>query len=221
MACGVIACVTIAPPRGLDNIRVSRVKRTSPFGRERGRQRAVERRSRPCDDDEMREVENLAPAMPGRQPQERVGADDQRQRSRGGFVAQFRQRDDRVARARAIDLARVDFEARIVGKRESDHRQPVRSRGDGCAAMRRVAGGHQSHVAQDRVRRAPRARARDARNGSDRTCRPECQAAGGICAPSRAAGIAAGSVNGRPAGRPRPAFRRGRSRPRSRGASAR
>ena len=87
----------------------------------------------------MRESENITPAMPRRQPEKRVAADDQRQRSCRGFVAQFRERDDRVAWARTFDLACVDLEVRILGECRLDHRKPVRRRRNGRAAMRRVA----------------------------------------------------------------------------------
>src|SRR6266496_4523726 len=79
---------------------------TFPFGRERGRQCAAPARARPGDDDEMREIEKIVPAMPGRQARESIVADDQRQRPGRGFAAQFRERGDRVARARTVDLAR-------------------------------------------------------------------------------------------------------------------
>src|SRR4029453_8998328 len=103
---------------------------TFPFGRERGWQCAIRRRDGPGDNDEMREIEKIVPAMPRRQPREGIVTNDQRQWPGRGFVVQFRQRDDRVAWPRAADLARVDLEIRIVGECLLDHRESMRRRGD-------------------------------------------------------------------------------------------
>src|SRR3954469_85542 len=61
-------------------------------------------------DNDVRELEELAPAMPFRKAVKGVGADQQQQRTLRFFIAQARKRIDGVALAPAFDLARVDAE---------------------------------------------------------------------------------------------------------------
>src|SRR5215470_18408723 len=102
-------------PGGLrKNYRCVVAKTPRTFARELRRQMTVELDAGPRDDDEMCEVEDLAPAMPRRQSEERVGAEDERQISVSILRAQLLERDDRIAAALARDLARVHFEARMA-----------------------------------------------------------------------------------------------------------
>src|SRR5450631_724372 len=73
----------------------------------RRKRRHVERRAGALDHDEMCQREQLLPAMPARESLQRVGAEQQRERAIAILVVQFLQRNDRVARSGAADLAIV------------------------------------------------------------------------------------------------------------------
>src|SRR6185503_17664240 len=90
-------------------------------------------------DDEMGEVDELAGAMPASDARERIHAQYQGEWLRAALRAQFLERQDRVGRTRAPQLAIVDEEAIVVGHGRSQHREArlrVRRR---RSAMRRVA----------------------------------------------------------------------------------
>ena len=59
----------------------------APLGCEGGHPRDIQRDAGTRDDDHVREVEQRTPAMPFRQPEERVGADDEGERPRRVLAA--------------------------------------------------------------------------------------------------------------------------------------
>ena len=69
-------------------------------------QRPLRRRlpAGPVRDDDVREIEDLLPAVPVRQAEEGVHAQQQAQRALRKFLAQLGQRIDRVGRARCAAL---------------------------------------------------------------------------------------------------------------------
>src|SRR5439155_2417529 len=93
-------------------------------------------------------MEQIAPAMPRREAEKRVGADNQRKGTRAVLLSQFLERDHRIARAFAPDLAGVDLESRSARNSELDHGDAMCGRGDRRASMRRVASRHQAHGGQ-------------------------------------------------------------------------
>jgi hypothetical protein len=115
-------------------------KPPGPFRCERGCQRGIERNAGTCDDDDMSKIEYFPPAMPGRKPEKRIGAHDERKCARRLFGAQLFERFDRVAASSPLDLSRVDFETWMIGDRELDHGQAMDRGRDRCSAMRRIAG---------------------------------------------------------------------------------
>ena len=119
-----------------------------PLARELRRQAVGKRDTGTRDDDEMGEPENLAPPMPRRKPEERIGADDEREISSGILVAQRLEGGDRIAAARASDLPGIDFETGMARNRELDHGEPVRSRYRRCGSVRRIAGGNEANGGQ-------------------------------------------------------------------------
>src|SRR6185503_6945197 len=87
---------------------------------------AVDRKARAIGDDDVREIEELAPAAPRRELEECVGAEQQRDATVAPeLVSQLRQRIDGVTRAAALRLARVDTETRVAGDSELCHRDPI------------------------------------------------------------------------------------------------
>ena len=132
-----------------------------PLLLQRRRAREIECGTGPCDDDDMRKLEQLAPAMPRGNSEERVGADDERKRPRGRRRAQLLERKHRVARTGPFDFTRVDFEACDRPDGKLDHREAISRRCDRLRAMRRAAGGNEAHRRRAAVRRrASRASAR-------------------------------------------------------------
>jgi hypothetical protein len=104
-----------------------------------GDRRCVEHDAGARDDDEMGKLENLTPAMPRREPEERIGADDQRQVASAILVAQLLERSDRIAAALARNFPRIDLEAGMARNRELDHGEPMRrgtAGADGAADRR-------------------------------------------------------------------------------------
>ena len=93
-------------------------------------------------------MEQIAPAMPRGKAEKRVGADNQRKGTRAVLLPQFLERDHRIARAFAPDLAQVDLESRNALNSELDHGDAICARGDRRASMRRVARRHQAHGGQ-------------------------------------------------------------------------
>lgn len=109
------------------------------------RLRNVECNTWPCHDDEMRQIEQLAPAVPRGKTEKRVGPDDQRKGTRRFFRPQFFERFDGIARPLTEDFARVDFEPGIAGDGELDHGKAMVGRGDGNMPVGRIAGRDQSY----------------------------------------------------------------------------
>ena len=116
-----------------------------PFARELRGDAIVDHDTRSRDDDEMREVEDLAPAMPCRQAEERIGADDQREPSAAILGAQLLECGHREASALAPKLTGIDFQTRMIRDGKLDHCQPLRR---GChrrRSVRGIAGGNEAN----------------------------------------------------------------------------
>src|SRR5690606_16268977 len=94
-------------------------------------------------DDEMRKLEQLLPAMPVRQAQERVHAEQQAERPRAVFRAKALERIDRVGDAAACDLAVVRDEPFVTRNGRLNHAQAQLRLRDRRAAMRRRADRHE------------------------------------------------------------------------------
>src|SRR5690606_25960636 len=94
-------------------------------------------------DDEMRKLEQLLPAMPLRQAQERVHAEQQAERPRAVFRAKALERIDRVGDAAACDLAVVRDEPFVTRNGRLNHAQAQLRLRDRRAAMRRRADRHE------------------------------------------------------------------------------
>ena len=99
-------------------------------------------------DDHVRELEQLAPAVPVRQAQERIHAEQQTQRPARKFGAQLGQRVDGVGRSRAANLAIVDDECGLAGHRGTHHRHAQRGIGERALAMRRAASRQEAHLGE-------------------------------------------------------------------------
>ncbi len=116
-----------------------------PFGQQRGRSRKIELDAGSRDDDEVREIEQFAPAVPRGKAEKGVGADDQRERARRFLRAQFLERHAPYSSDLAEDFARIDLEPGMAGDGEFDHRETMVGRRDGHPAMRWIAGRDESH----------------------------------------------------------------------------
>ena len=124
------------------------------------------------DDDEVREIEQLAPAVPCGKTEERVGADEQRERRRGVLLSQLRQRVAPCSSCRRVRSRAC--RARVPGTRRSASSSiATRSRGRRTRrrAMRRITGRNEPHLRQRERRARRRRRAAGARSAPDRTCR--------------------------------------------------
>ena len=113
--------------RGDERVRIA-YEPALPVGQQRGRALEIEFHARARNDDEMCEVEQFAPAMPGGKSKKGVGADDERQRAPGVFLAQRFERRHGIAGAGPFDFARIDLEIGILGHREPKHRKPILGR---------------------------------------------------------------------------------------------
>src|SRR4249920_1716398 len=87
----------------------------------------------------MRQCEQLFPAMPGRQPLQCVGSQQQRERTRAVLVVQLLQRNDGVTGTAASDFAIVRHETRKFRTTKSSHGQTIRGGREGGRTMRRYA----------------------------------------------------------------------------------
>ena len=77
MGCGDTRSSKMAPAGVENKAAGSRVSALSPFGRQRLREVVGQRHARPRDDDDVRQVKDLPPPMPGGQPAKGVGAEQQ------------------------------------------------------------------------------------------------------------------------------------------------
>ncbi len=145
MSCAVTACTKIAPAGASWSARASKARRRSQSSRRAGafaRSRATPGRPTTTT---VREAEQFAPAVPGGKSEKRIGADDERERTRRVFLSQILESEHRIARAGSHDFARVDFEFRMVGERKPDHGEAIRRRRHRRRAVRRYAGRDQAH----------------------------------------------------------------------------
>ena len=96
--------------------------------------------------DQVREFQNLTRAMPVRQAQESVHAEEQAQGALGKFSAQLDERIHGIGHATAANFAVVDHEGGLVRDGRSDHLQPQIGTRVRRLPVRRAARGHDPHL---------------------------------------------------------------------------
>src|SRR5258706_7587656 len=100
-------------------------------------------------DEDVREVEQIAPALPGAQVSEGVRPEKQHDRAlRAEFASQPLQRLDGIARRGLADFRVVQLEQRVLFDREPHHFQTVRRRCERRNAVPGLARGHPAHELQ-------------------------------------------------------------------------
>lgn len=103
-------------------------------------------RSRPHHHDHVRKLEQLAPAMPRRQSEQCIGANDERQRLERPLLVEFLERAHGVAAAGPINFAGIEGEARTFFDGKLHHGQPVVCRCDGSGTVRRITRGYEQYL---------------------------------------------------------------------------
>src|SRR5688572_20408699 len=120
------------------------------FSRERLRHAfvpCVNRKARAVRDDDVREIEDVVPAVPRREIEECIGADQQAQRTRvSHLISELGQCVDRIARSATPHLALIDPKQRVVGHGEFHHGEPVFGGDARCRTVRRRAARHEPHL---------------------------------------------------------------------------
>ena len=105
----------------------------------------------------MRQIEQLAPAMPGRQSDEGIRAEQQDQRLHGAeFIAHLPQRVDGIRRFAAIQFAGIESQAILPGQCRAQHRNALRGTCHRRGPVRRNVRWHQSYLRIERFCRFPR-----------------------------------------------------------------
>src|SRR5215472_6716280 len=102
----------------------------------------------PMGDDDVGEPEELAPAMPARQAEEGVHAEQQAQRPLWVLAAQLAERVDRVRETGAAYLAVVDHETRLVRNRGPHHREPLLRACIQVVTVRGAPGREETHLGE-------------------------------------------------------------------------
>ena len=132
--------------------------------------------ARPLDDDEVRKRQQLAMAVPARQPGERVGADHPGERAIRATARAWRQRVDRIAASAALDFGQVDVDPFEPGDRQLEHRDAISALAH--PATRDAAGRPTAPATPARPRPVARpSRCAGDRSGRDRTSRRGTRAA--------------------------------------------
>jgi len=119
----------------------------APCAQEVAEETAVGRApSGPVRDDEVREVEQLVPAVPRRQAEECVHPNEQAERLLREVPAEARERIDRVRGALTLELARVRDELRLALDRGLDEPHPELAVADRYFLVRRGRARNEVHA---------------------------------------------------------------------------
>jgi len=103
-------------------------------------------KSRASGDDDVREIEQIFPAVPGCQGGESVCAHQQAKRLHAGFATRLGQCVDGKTRTTAAELTCIHHEPGIALDRQPDHCEAMLGRGGGLAPVRRHSGGNHPYL---------------------------------------------------------------------------
>ncbi len=152
----------LQPPQPPRRLLRQHLRRFSPAplrpGRQRRRQRRIQAAAGTFGDDQVRQSAQFLPAMPLRQADETVGAEQPGNRPcRPTLVAQLLQGVVGVGRTvqalRPLQFAQVQAQAGFAGDGQGDHVCPLCGVGARRRAVRRVGGGNQRHRHLERIAR--------------------------------------------------------------------
>lgn len=133
MATEIVPVVGVALDAGLNQFSGDRCRIGSPSGT--------------MNDDDMTQLKQFVPAMPGRQRGKCVGAQQQNQRAiRPKFVAQTLQRRHCETGAIGFHLRVVGDEARVAGDGKTNHRQAVPGGNERAFAVGRLTGREETNL---------------------------------------------------------------------------